>query len=1079
MKKLYFLLPLLLLGWARESFSQQAGNEWINYQQSYFKIPVTQKGIYRITYAELQSAGFDLQANPQQIQLFRRGVEQAISVVGEGDGKFDGSDYIEFFGVGNDGSRDAELYVPKESHTNPYVSLFTDNSYYFLTISQSTKGKRVAVSTLSSNGLTAESYHLAETVVAYNKSFHVGASYDAVNNLQDYQQGISVSEFGPGKGYMDDRIYAGNSRNYTLPLVNAYRQGPAPSLETSFYGVGRGAHSIDFTVGNSSVTNTAFTDLQTVKVNKSLDWSNFNTNEGTATITSKQGSNAVVYFKLSYAQTLDLSGISGKAINTRTNSSGTSLLRFSNATSNDQVYDITDLNAVQKITATLTNGTLDAVVGNAQSTRNLWVSRTPGSVTRIERVSFRSINASDYNYLILTYKSLQQGANAYSAYRASSQGGSYKPLVVDMDLISNQFNYGENSPLAIRRFADYMAKGGSRHLFLIGRAIAPQYFRTGNLTTSEAMNEVNQIPTGGWPGSDWLLVMGLNGKAANVPALSVGRLNTITSEEVYAYLNKVKEYESQPAALWRKRFLNLSGGRDFNYEIPTFKNYANGYSNIVKNAPLGGNAKIISKQTTANVEFFDVSKDVNAGLSMITFFGHSGPGYTDIDIGLATNSNFNNKGKYPIMFVNGCEAGNIFSNDNIQTVGTNWVNTADRGAIVFLGSSFLGWPSYLDRYSSLLFQNLSSSTYLNKSFGDVLVATTTRYVSDNPNNKMTIGHAQEFNLQGDPAIVPYPLTKPDLAFEAGNLFVQSGSTSTGNFKLGVVVSNLGTVPGTNVKVSLKRTVNTAASNNTIANVSNSTMDLGTLTFNPVRYRDTLYFDVTNTMNAVSNNQIDAVIDAENAIDEVTKSNNQLAFDYVIDAPLPVSIIYFKGQVESSAGKSFTGVDATSIPENVGTLSWKVSDEKNILGYGIEKSVDGKNWVSIGYMPSQHTSSALYTFYDTKLRVGNSYYRLKIDEASEPDHYSKIIALRVAPTYGLIAYPSPADADVTISIKENAGSTATAVQAVLYSPMGQAVWKGEIRNGAVTIPTQSLTNGLYHLQVNDGTAIQKQKIVVAH
>lgn len=1071
MKKLYFVLFIFLLGWTQPSFAQQSGNEWINYQQTYFKIPVTQKGLYRITYAELQNAGFDLSANPQQIQVFRRGVEQAITVAGEGDGRLDGSDYIEFFGVGNDGSRDAELYVPKESQTNPYVSLFTDNSYYFLTVSQGAKGKRVAVTTLSSNGLTAESYHLAETVMAYNRAFHVGASYDSGNNLQDYQQGISVSEFGPGKGYMDDRIYAGTSRNYTLPLVNPYRQGPAPSLETSFYGVGRGGHNIDLTVGNSSVTNTTFSDLQTLKVNKSLDWSNFNSNEGIATVTSKQGSNAVVYFKLVYAQTLDLSGISGKAINTRSNSSGTSLLRFSNATSNDQVYDITDLNAVQRITATLTNGTLDAVVGNAQSTRNLWVSRTPGSVARIERVSFRSINASNYNYLILTHKSLQQAANDYSSYRASSQGGSYKPLVVDMELISNQFNYGENSPLAIRRFADYMAKGGSRHLFLIGRAIAPQYFRTGNLTTSEAMNEINQIPTGGWPGSDWLLVMGLNGKPANVPALSVGRLNTTTSDEVYAYLNKVKEYESQPVALWRKNFLNLSGGREFSYEIPTFRNFANGYSNTVKNSPLGANPKILSKQTTANVEFFDVSKEVNAGLSMITFFGHSGPGYTDIDIGLATNSNFNNKGKYPIMFVNGCEAGNIFSNDNIQTVGTNWVNTPDRGAIVFLGSSFLGWPSYLDRYSSLLFQNLSSATYLNKSFGDVLVATTTRYVSDNPNNKMTVGHAQEFNLQGDPAIVPYPLTKPDLAFEAGSLFVESGSTSTGNFKLGVAVSNLGTVSGSPVKVSLKRTASTGS--------ASTTTDLGTLTFNPVRYRDTLYFDVKNALNAVSDNQINAVIDAENAIDEVTKSNNQLGFDYVIDAPLPVTLVYFRGQVESSTGKNFTGMDVTAIPENVGVLSWKVTDEKNIVGYGVEKSVDGKNWFSIGFTPSQNTSSALYTFYDTKLQVGNSYYRLKIDEASEPDHYSKIIALSLAPTYGLVAYPSPADADVTIRIKENTGSTATAVKAVLYSPMGQAVWKGELRNGTVTIPTQSLTNGLYHLQVNDGTAIQKQKIVVAH
>ncbi|PQA60913.1 putative type IX secretion system sortase PorU2 [Siphonobacter curvatus] len=1072
MKKLYYLLFLLLLCVTKPSFAQQSGNEWINYQQTYFKIPVTQKGIYRITYAELQNAGFDLSANPQQIQVFRRGVEQAITVAGEGDGRLDGSDYIEFFGVGNDGSRDAELYVPKESQTNPYVSLFTDNSYYFLTVSQGAKGKRVASSTLAKGGLVAEKYHLEQSVTAYKSTFEVGASFDASNGFQDYQQGISVSEFSAGKGYLDTYIKVTNGRDYSLAVSNPYLEGPAPSLEASFYGVNKGSHQIDLSVGNSSVTTVSFANVQLSNTAKPLEWANLSTTNAAVRVTSKAGSNAVVYFKLNYSQTLDLNQVTiGKSIHSRPNASGTSLFQFSNATGQDQVYDVTDLNNIQRITSTLSGSTLEAVVGNTQQTRNLWVNRSVSNVSRIERVTFRSITPADYNYLILTHKSLQQAANDYATYRASSQGGSYRPLVVDMELISNLFNYGENSPLAIRRFADYMAKSGpAKHLFLIGKAIAPQYFRL-ILGTSEAMNDVNLVPTGGWPGSDWLLVMGINGKPANVPALSVGRLNTTTSDEVYAYLNKVKEYESQPVALWRKNFLNLSGGREFSYEIPTFRNFAANYSNTVKNAPLGGNPKILSKQTTANVEFFDVSKEVNAGLSMITFFGHSGPGYTDIDIGLATNSNFNNKGKYPIMFVNGCEAGNIFSNDNIQTVGTNWVNTPDRGAIVFLGSSFLGWPSYLDRYSSLLFQNLSSSTYLNKSFGDVLVATTTRYVSDNPNNKMTVGHAQEFNLQGDPAIVPFPLTKPDLAFDAGSLFVESGSTSTGNFKLGVAVSNLGTVSGSPVKVSLKRTASTGS--------ASTTTDLGTLTFNPVRYRDTLYFDVKNTSNAVTNNQINAVIDAENTIDEVTKSNNQLGFDYVIDAPLPVSLIYFRGQVESSTGKNFTGMDVTTIPENVGVLSWKVTDEKNIVGYGVEKSVDGKNWFSIGFTPSQNTSSALYTFYDTKLQVGNSYYRLKIDEASEPDHYSKIIALSLAPTYGLVAYPSPADADVTIRIKENAGRTATAVKAVLYSPMGQAVWKGELQNGTVTIPTQSLTNGLYHLQVNDGTAIQKQKIVVAH
>ncbi len=58
--------------------AQRFGNEWIRFDQQYFKIPVTQKGIYRITASDLQAAGFPVAAvDPRRIQLYHRGFEQA------------------------------------------------------------------------------------------------------------------------------------------------------------------------------------------------------------------------------------------------------------------------------------------------------------------------------------------------------------------------------------------------------------------------------------------------------------------------------------------------------------------------------------------------------------------------------------------------------------------------------------------------------------------------------------------------------------------------------------------------------------------------------------------------------------------------------------------------------------------------------------------------------------------------------------------------------------------------------------------------------------------------------------------
>ena len=59
------------------------------FNQQYYKIPVAKDGIYRLTYTDLQNAGFPVGSiDPRRIQIFHRGVEQRITVQGEGDAVF-------------------------------------------------------------------------------------------------------------------------------------------------------------------------------------------------------------------------------------------------------------------------------------------------------------------------------------------------------------------------------------------------------------------------------------------------------------------------------------------------------------------------------------------------------------------------------------------------------------------------------------------------------------------------------------------------------------------------------------------------------------------------------------------------------------------------------------------------------------------------------------------------------------------------------------------------------------------------------------------------------------------------------
>ena len=79
--------------------------------------------------------------------MYFRGEEQYIYVEGEADGVLDAGDYIEFYGLGNDGWLDTVLYSDPEWHANDNYSLYTDTSTYFLTWDNSLPGKRASIET--------------------------------------------------------------------------------------------------------------------------------------------------------------------------------------------------------------------------------------------------------------------------------------------------------------------------------------------------------------------------------------------------------------------------------------------------------------------------------------------------------------------------------------------------------------------------------------------------------------------------------------------------------------------------------------------------------------------------------------------------------------------------------------------------------------------------------------------------------------------------------------------------------------------------------------------------------------------
>ena len=147
---LIFFLAIPNVGIGQPDNSVLASGDW-------YKLAVLEKGIYKIDHSFLASVGISVgQIDPRNIAIYGNGgngmlpqpnaadrpedlQENAIYVEGENDGSFDSEDYILFYG----NSPDYLKYDTESGFFNYEKNLYSDTTFYFLTIKQDA-GKRIS-----------------------------------------------------------------------------------------------------------------------------------------------------------------------------------------------------------------------------------------------------------------------------------------------------------------------------------------------------------------------------------------------------------------------------------------------------------------------------------------------------------------------------------------------------------------------------------------------------------------------------------------------------------------------------------------------------------------------------------------------------------------------------------------------------------------------------------------------------------------------------------------------------------------------------------------------------------------------
>jgi len=857
--------------------AQSYANEWIDYNQQYFKIHISQDGIYRIPYTTLLSAGIPVGSiDPRNVQIFHNGEEQYIYIHGENSsGIWDPGSYIEFYGKRNRGELDLDFYDNPANQVNPDYSFYSDTSVYFLTWNYSTTNRRIVVSDNSDYTpylSSAQEYCYRNKRENYTSVYYGGSTRNLFSEGEGWLDGQVITEEGPvSKSVSLPNIYSGSINAYFEIAVAGVPANQAISsvphhLKVEFLGQVR----IDKTyIGYQVVAETV--SLPSSSLTSSVQFS-FTSNDNTQPDVPDR--NAVSYINIKYPHTWDFEDLNYfefyLPVNYVAEKDYVEITNFNTSTS-AVIYDLTNN---ERIIAENSGGVLKALINHTDSERFLAITNQSGlkSVDRITKVSSDN-RFTDYldlypnaDFIIITHEDLWTGAQQYANYRSTT---GFNVALVDVDQLYDQFAWGvRKHPAAIRRFNDklYDISDRQRIMFLIGKSIHYPEIRNNSTLMAECL-----VPSAGYLSSDNLLTAGL-AETIFEPLVGTGRLSVSTEEGVLNYLEKVMQYESNPPEEWMKSVIHFGGGTSASQQ-QTFAYYLSNYESIIVDTLFGGRVSTFLKTSSEPIQITQsdtIQYLINNGVSLMTFFGHASSSGFDQNIDYPEN--YDNTGKYPLIIANSCYSGDIHQRYQ-SSISESWVNAVNKGSIGFLASTGDGLATYLNIYSTELYKNIAYKTY-----GvpiSLQIINTVKYLgslySSNPRVEIT---CHEFTLHGDPAIKINPFDKPDLTVTPAliSFIPEEITTVIDSFDLRIVVKNMGRATSETFLVKIDRTL------------PDGTNFEYTVPVYGCNYFDTLYVKMpVDRLNGSGLNTLSVFVDAADQVDESNENNNQVTLAFLISS----------------------------------------------------------------------------------------------------------------------------------------------------------------------------------------------------
>jgi len=840
----------------------QHGNEWIHYNQPYWKFPVYQQGLHRICAETLIQQGFPSGVDPSLIRLIFQEHEVRVKISGDSDGSFDPGDCIEFLGKKNDGWLDSLVYDQPGNIANPYFSLFNDTVFAFITL-----GPEPGLRTQSINHTN---YPIAESL-----------SHCLVIQVNEYHQeyltgrmdvnGITQPSYGAAEGWMSHRFSKGMAFHSDLITSQVYAGPDAPQASvrctsaSASSAQGTPNHHLQVGWGTpfNMVRDTVYSGYQLNRFEFNLATTSLGVS--TTRITHRSiddlgvavDNHAVAWVSLRYPHTWNFSDYQeGRPFYVRDEwETGWIHFEVSGVSLSSPRFFLCDHNGLRaEVFCTEENGVykcLFPVAGTHWHEIRIFNGSIGLLVNEISRVTssgfFTNYAAtpSDSAFLIITHPHLWNAASTYAAYRTTT---GHAVRMANIEELYLQFGGGiRKHPLAIARYCDYIMNqwpSPPGHLLLIGKSIHEMTIgpNTGSRIHPERYAR-NLLPSWGWPSSDAIITARNNTPLYHMQ-IPTGRIAAEQPQEVLEYLNKVVQHESQPPQRWQKNILHFGGGGN-PFEQNLFKGYLSGYEQIARDTSYGARVFTFLKNTTDPIQMNlsdSIRHLIDQGAGVLTFFGHASS--TGFDQNLDEPANYNNPGRYPLLIGNSCYTGNIHLAES-QSASERFVLAPQRGVIGFIAKPDQGIPVYLDLYTSGLYRHLFRSSY-GRSIGQCMKAAVIDFQQAGDFHRENT--ALTFSLHGDPAIRIYPRPKPDYDIRPTDITFHPSQLSAqiDSFEVRVNVHNLGKAINQPVAVELIRRFPDGTDSSmvsTVARIMHSEMVVFKLPVDPLRAAGLNTFDV--------------------------------------------------------------------------------------------------------------------------------------------------------------------------------------------------------------------------------------------